>query len=58
MKKPQVGLAFIAIGFAFIGLGATGRRTYLGVGVVFLILGLVQRWRQRDKGAPPSPPNV
>ena len=33
-------LPFIAIGTAFLGLGLAGRRTFVFVGVVFVVLGI------------------
>jgi hypothetical protein len=35
------GIPFIALGTAFLGMGLTGLRTFLYVGIVFLILGVV-----------------
>jgi hypothetical protein len=35
------GIPFIALGTAFLGIGLTGLRTFLYVGIVFLILGVV-----------------
>jgi hypothetical protein len=35
------GIPFIALGTAFLGIGITGRRTFLYVGIVFLIIGVV-----------------
>ena len=33
-------LPFIAIGTAFLGLGLAGRRTFIFVGVVFIVIGI------------------
>ncbi len=35
------GIPFIAIGTAFLGIGITGQRAFIYVGIVFLILGVV-----------------
>ncbi|HZG54537.1 MAG TPA: hypothetical protein VEZ40_20715 [Pyrinomonadaceae bacterium] len=35
------GIPFIALGTAFLGIGMTGQRTFLYVGIAFLIIGLV-----------------
>jgi hypothetical protein len=35
------GIPFIALGTAFLGIGLAGQRTFLYVGIVFLIIGLV-----------------
>lgn len=40
-------LAFLAIGVAFIAIGITTNRVYLGVGVVFLVLGAALRGRSK-----------
>ena len=36
-----VGFAMLAIGIAFLVLGITGQRAFLGVGPVFLVIGMV-----------------
>ena len=41
MLNPRAGFPFLAIGCAFIALGASGRRAFFGAGIVFLILGIV-----------------
>ncbi|HEX8632735.1 MAG TPA: hypothetical protein VF703_01135 [Pyrinomonadaceae bacterium] len=35
------GIPFIAIGTAFLGIGIAGQRTFLYVGIAFLIIGLI-----------------
>jgi hypothetical protein len=35
------GIPFIAIGTAFLGIGLSGQRAFIYVGIVFLILGIV-----------------
>ncbi|MCA1613980.1 MAG: hypothetical protein LC800_07485 [Acidobacteria bacterium] len=39
-RFSRVPIPFIAVGTAFLGLGLTGRRTFIYVGVVFIALGL------------------
>ena len=41
------GIPFIALGTAFLGIGIAGQRTFLYVGVVFLILGIILLRRTR-----------
>ena len=41
------GIPFIAIGTAFLGIGITSQRTFIYVGIVFLILGIVLLRRTR-----------
>ncbi|HZH91218.1 MAG TPA: hypothetical protein VEX70_11445 [Pyrinomonadaceae bacterium] len=35
------GLPFIALGTAFLGIGIAGQRTFLYVGIAFLLVGLL-----------------
>ena len=39
-RLSRRAIPFIALGTAFIGIGLTGRRTFVYVGVVFLALGV------------------
>jgi len=41
MTSQRAGFPFIALGLAFIALGVSGSRSFFGVGIVFLILGIV-----------------
>lgn len=41
------GIPFIALGTAFLGIGITGQRTFIYVGLVFLIIGVVLLRRTR-----------
>ena len=41
------GIAFLAIGIAFVVLGTTGRRVFAILGGVFLVLGFIQLVRRR-----------
>jgi hypothetical protein len=40
-RIARVGYPFIAIGVAFIAIGATGRRAFIAIGAAFLVLGFV-----------------
>jgi hypothetical protein len=42
------GIPFIALGTAFLGIGIASRRTFIYVGVVFLIIGVVLLRRTRS----------
>ena len=44
-RRPAI--VFIAIGTAFIGLGLSGRSTFLFIGLTFLILGIAFLRRRR-----------
>jgi len=37
----RIGYPFIAIGVAFIAIGATGRGAFIAIGAAFLILGFI-----------------
>jgi hypothetical protein len=39
-RLSRSSIPFIALGTAFIGLGLTGRRMFLYLGIVFLALGI------------------
>jgi len=41
------GIPFIALGTAFLGIGLASQRTFIYVGIVFLIIGLVLMRRTR-----------
>ena len=41
------GIPFIALGTAFLGFGLAGQRTFIYVGIVFLILGIILLRRTR-----------
>jgi hypothetical protein len=40
-KVGRVGYPFIALGISFLVIGFSGHRAFIGVGVVFLLLGIV-----------------
>lgn len=42
------GIPFIALGTAFLGIGIVGQRTFLYVGIAFLIIGLLLLRRTRS----------
>ena len=41
------GIPFIALGTAFLGIGIAGQRTFLYVGIVCLIIGIILLRRTR-----------
>ncbi len=41
------GIPFIALGTAFLGIGIAGQRTFLYVGIVFLLIGILLLRRTR-----------
>jgi hypothetical protein len=41
------GIPFIALGTAFLGIGITSQRTFLYVGIAFLVIGLLLLRRPR-----------
>lgn len=45
--KPKAGLPFLVIGIAFIALGTSGQKAFIGIGVVFLAVGTAMLARQR-----------
>ena len=45
--KPKAGLPFLVIGMAFIALGISGQKAFIGIGVVFLAVGTAMLARQR-----------
>ena len=45
--KPKAGIPFLVIGIAFIGLGISGQRAFIGIGVVFMAIGAAMLARQR-----------
>jgi hypothetical protein len=50
MKRTQApGIGFIAIGAAFIAIGSSGQRAFLGLGAAFLVIGIVFLARQRGR---------
>jgi hypothetical protein len=48
MRRPAApGIVFIAVGTAFIAIGSSGQRAFLGIGAAFLVIGFVFFARQR-----------
>lgn len=47
MANLRRGAPFLVLGIAFVALGATGRRIFLTLGIVCLILGTVRIARPR-----------
>jgi hypothetical protein len=39
--RTRAAVPFLAIGIAFLALGATGRRAFFALGLVFLVLGIL-----------------
>ncbi len=46
------GIVFIALGAAFVAIGASGQRAFLAIGVAFLAVGFVIFFRGRRHGGP------
>jgi len=40
-SKRPAGIAFLVLGIGLSAIGWSGQRTFVGVGVVFLVLGIV-----------------
>jgi hypothetical protein len=40
-SKRPAGIAFLVLGIGLTAIGISGQRTFIGVGVVFLVLGIV-----------------
>ncbi len=45
MRRQRAGLPFLALGIAFVALGAGGRRAFFALGVVFIVLGMIMTKR-------------
>jgi hypothetical protein len=50
MKRQATPGVFIALGVAFVAIGASGQRAFLGIGAVFLVVGFVILARERRAG--------
>jgi hypothetical protein len=50
--KRTPGMAFLIIGVAFLALGASGRRAFLGIGVAFFAIGVAFLARERRGRGP------
>jgi hypothetical protein len=48
--KPKPGLPFLVMGLAFVAIGASGQRAFLGIGTAFLAIGLVMLMREKRAG--------
>jgi hypothetical protein len=53
-RSTAGGIAFIAVGVAFIALGSSGQRAFLPIGVAFALIGLPRLQRAASAG-PLSP---
>lgn len=51
-RSRALGVVFLALGVTFLGVGASGQRSFLGIGPVFLVLGIV--FLARARKAPPA----
>ena len=49
-RLSRSAIPFIALGTAFIGVGVTGRRVFLYLGIVFLALGLAVVFKRSRVG--------
>ena len=47
-SKKTAGVAFLALGIGLGTLGISGQRAFIGVGVVFLCLGIIFIAQSRD----------
>ena len=53
MKRSIAGgIAFMAVGVAFIALGSTGQRAYLPIGLAFVVIGIIFMIRQGRRDRP------
>lgn len=43
----NAAIAFLAIGLAFIAIGLSGQRTFIYIGIAFLVVALLRWWRPR-----------
>jgi LPXTG-motif cell wall-anchored protein len=51
MKRSIAGgLAFLAVGVAFLALGSSGQRAYLPIGLAFIVIGVIFILRRRRSG--------
>ena len=46
-KMPKVSGAFLALAIAFIAIGLSGQRTFIYIGIVFLVVALLRLRRSR-----------
>jgi hypothetical protein len=49
-SKSAVGFAFLVLGIALGAVGMSGQQAFVGVGVVFLCLGIILVAQSRAKG--------
>jgi hypothetical protein len=48
--KGRPGISFVIMGVVFLGIGASGQRNFLGIGVAFLAIGIALLVRQKRAG--------
>lgn len=49
-SKRTAGFAFLALGIALGAVGMSGQQAFVGVGVVFLCLGIIFITQSREEG--------
>ena len=49
-KSKRIGIVWLCVGVAFLGVSATGQSAFLGVGMAFLGLGVVFLAKSRQGG--------
>ena len=49
-SKRPAGMAFLVIGIGLMAVGISGQRTFAGVGVVFLAIGIAFLARSKSAG--------
>ncbi len=49
-RTAASGVAFVAVGIAFMAIGAGGQRAFLALGAVFLVLGLAAYAKSHRSG--------
>lgn len=45
--KPKAGVPFLVIGIAFLGLGISGQKAFIAIGIVFMAIGAALLVRAR-----------
>ncbi len=49
-SKRPAGIAFLVLGIGLTAMGMSGQRTFVGVGVVFLVIAIAFLVRSRSAG--------
>ena len=50
LMKGKPGIPFLVMGVAFLAIGASGQRVFLGIGAAFLAIGVAFLLRQKRAG--------